>query len=80
MNQEESAEGCCLWRSKFVRLMDYGYTTQVPIASGTTPPEKKSDECSNIWHEWFKAEYEDKDEQTASESGVIEFEELPIQK
>ena len=29
--------------------------------------QKKSDECSDIWHQWFKAEYEDKDEQMASE-------------
>jgi len=29
--------------------------------------QKKSDECRDIWHEWFKAKYEDKDEQRASE-------------
>ena len=29
--------------------------------------QKKSDECAKIWYDWFKAEYEDKDEQTASE-------------
>ena len=29
--------------------------------------QKKSDECRDIWHEWFRAEYEDKDGQRASE-------------
>ncbi len=29
--------------------------------------QKKSNECCDIWHEWFKAKYEDKDEQRASE-------------
>ena len=29
--------------------------------------QKKSDECRDIWYEWFKAKYEDKDEQRASE-------------
>ena len=29
--------------------------------------QKKSDECRDIWHEWFEAKYEDKDEQRASE-------------
>ena len=29
--------------------------------------QKKSDKCRDIWHEWFKVKYEDKDEQRASE-------------
>ena len=29
--------------------------------------QKKSDECRDIWHERFKAKYEDKDEQRAGE-------------
>ena len=29
--------------------------------------QKKSDECAKIWYDWFKVEYEDKDEQTAGE-------------
>ena len=29
--------------------------------------QKKSDECANIWYEWFKTEYEDKDKEKAKE-------------
>tara|TARA_B100001939_G_C16566162_1_gene456546 strand:+ start:166 stop:363 length:198 start_codon:yes stop_codon:yes gene_type:complete len=27
----------------------------------------KSDECRDIWHEWFKAEYEEKNKEKAKE-------------
>ena len=27
--------------------------------------QKKSDKCAAIWHEWFKAEYEEKDKEKA---------------
>ena len=27
--------------------------------------QQKSDECAAIWHEWFKAEYTDKDKEKA---------------
>jgi hypothetical protein len=29
--------------------------------------QKKSDECANIWYEWFKQKYEIKDEEKAKE-------------
>ena len=29
--------------------------------------QKKSDECRDIWHEWFKVKYEDKNEEKAKE-------------